>query len=413
MLRAFITGPLAIAVICSGSLSACTDDSCERTATCTPSAGGGGVGAGGTVGGGGTGGMPATGGAGGEGIGGQGGRGGREPAVLGAGSEHTCVGRPDGTTWCWGRGDSGQLGNGQVSNPAIPVQVQTSNQIVAIDGGPQHTCAVTAAGGVECWGSAANGRLGNGATVGNVSAPANVPNITGASAIGTGFAHTCTVAMNGSVWCWGDNQLGMLGDGSLMPASSPVQIGLAGATTIAAGAAHSCASLGVATVSCWGGNEFGELGKGDFSDSTAPVPANVMDISMVGARGVGTWALGQGGSLWHWGDDDINPIQQAGITDATAVAVGNGHRCVLHATGDVSCWGANANGESGNGTVGGGVSNPGPVALPTAARAIAAGNDHSCALLANDAVYCWGINDTGELGSSGGPSGMPVEVQFP
>jgi alpha-tubulin suppressor-like RCC1 family protein len=167
---------------------------------------------------------------------------------------------------------------------------------------------------VQCWGVGDHGQIGNGTTPLNQSTPAAVTATFGsADKLFAGSEHICVLA-SGAVWCWGDNQGGQLGDGTLQNRATPVQaVGLPGAaTSLALGAYHSCALLADGTVWCWGENEYGQLGDGTTSQRIAP--ARVVDLA-----------------------------------DVTAITSGSQFTCALTQTGAMRCWGANNGGQLGDG----------------------------------------------------------------
>src|SRR5262249_25541795 len=132
-------------------------------------------------------------------------------SALGAGVSHACAIRSDGTAWCWGSNDFGQLGDNTTTDRTSPVQATAPGmpKLTALAGGLEHTCELGAAGTVWCWGHNDKAQLGTGA--GETHIPVRIPNLTGATAIVAGDRHACAL-VNGSVMCWGDNGLGQIGD---------------------------------------------------------------------------------------------------------------------------------------------------------------------------------------------------------
>ena len=283
-------------------------------------------------------------------------------AEVHAGGYHTCAILVDGMVQCWGNNEYGQLGNGYQQEYTVPVAVRNLSAEL-ISGGGTHTCVKLAGGAVECWGANSSGQLGDGTTT-NAAIPVSVLSMTDAMKITTGGFHTCALLSNGVAQCWGDNRYGQLGDRTLTDRAIPVSVvdlGT-GVDSIVAGEFHTCALLVSGVVQCWGQNTNGELGDGTTTSSAAPV--TVMNL----ASGV------------------------------KAITAGGAHACALLITGMVQCWGQNAYGQLGDGTT---TFSPTPVTvmnLAGAAIAIAAGGSHTCAMLANGIVQCWGKNADGELG---------------
>jgi alpha-tubulin suppressor-like RCC1 family protein len=184
--------------------------------------------------------------------------------AIAAGGAHTCALTSGGALACWGSDDFGQLGDGDTTdqNTPMPVSLTSSESVTAtaIAAGASHSCALTGDGRIFCWGRGDRGQLGANAVTS--SPPSLVSGPPAATAIAAGAAHTCALTGDGHVWCWGANDVGQLGNGQESTfTGAPAEIGgLSGVTAIAAGAAHSCALRGDGSVWCWGTNQNGQLG---------------------------------------------------------------------------------------------------------------------------------------------------------
>jgi alpha-tubulin suppressor-like RCC1 family protein len=185
--------------------------------------------------------------------------------------------------------------------------------------------------------------------------------------ISAGSRHTCALIVDGGVKCWGDNAYGQIGDGSTADRLAAVDVvGLGSlATAVAAGGRHTCAIMEGGGVMCWGDNSKGQLGNG--STTSSPHPVSVQSLS-------GT---------------------------VTAISLGDMHTCVLLDSGGVKCWGRSDEGQLGNGTF-----SPNPNMFPvdvsglsSGVWAIAAGVNHTCAVLTTGYVKCWGSNNNGQIGN--------------
>jgi len=238
---------------------------------------------------------------------------------LGVGYQHACARDGAGAVHCWGANGEGQLGDGTTVDrvSAAPVPGVTAS---AIDAGWRHSCAITA-GGLVCWGSNASGECGHG--VASPSAdPAPVvgfPAGVGVAQIGLGAETSCARLVDGSVYCWGDNSRGSVGDGTTVDRSRATAVGgVSGATELAVGARHACAVVAGGAVRCWGRNLRGELGDGSSRDSSSAV--DVMGLP--------------------------EPVEHLAADSDTTCAVGR--------SGRVYCWGGDRDGELGDGPAGGG-----------------------------------------------------------
>ncbi len=294
----------------------------------------------------------------------------------------------------WGPNSSGQLGSNSFTDVSPPVAVDTSGAlagrtVTAINSGYVHTCAV-ADGRAFCWGSNYYGQLGSSTATTNSSVPVAV-NTSGVlagkavTAISGGGFHSCAVA-DGRAYCWGRNSSGQLGDNTTTDSSVPVAVNTAGVlagktvTAISVGSDHSCA-VAEGRAFCWGFNYHGQLGYNSTTNATVPVPVNTAGVL-------------------------------AGKT-VTAISAGWHHSCAV-AEGRAFCWGRNWSGQLGDNTT---TNATVPVAVNTTGvlggktvTAIDAGDFHTCAM-ADLQVYCWGENQSGQLGDrSTWDSSVPVTV---
>lgn len=314
--------------------------------------------------------------------------------------------REDGTVWACGRNNAGQLGDGTASDRNVLVRVAGLAEVVSAAAGAGHAVALRSDGTVWAWGRNGAGQLGDGTTT-NRHAPVQVVGpgdsgfLTEVIAVAAGGEHSLAIRSDGSIWAWGRNDSGQLGDGTAADRSAPVPVtGLPTVVAIAGGQGHSLALSADGTVYAWGGNSSGQLGDGTAADRYTPVqvvgPLGGGALSGVAALAAGashSVALRDNGTVWCWGDnicgqlgDDQacglvsrTPVQAAALTDAVAVACGRRHSLALGADGAARAWGENAHGQLGIGPAG---DRWAPTQLTAAGTlaSIAAGGDHSLGL---------------------------------
>jgi alpha-tubulin suppressor-like RCC1 family protein len=332
---------------------------------------------------------------------------------LDAGESHTCVVITDGELKCFGSNSSGQIGSGgtaslgdstaEMGDALIAVNLGTGRTVRAVSTGTVHTCVLLDDLSVKCFGEGDNGRLGYAsssdigrlaATMGDALVAVDLGTGRTARAIATGAAHSCAALDDGTVKCWGLNDDGQLGvgdtdargddPGEMGDALPAVQLNLADGvrvTGLVAGDAHTCALLSTGAVQCWGSGANGRLGSGD-ENSRGDEP---------GEMGTSLTAVDLG----------------SGRT-ARALAAGGSHTCALRDTNDVVCWGVGATGRLGIGSeddIGDAAGEMGsalvsvPLGTGRTALALSAGAAHTCAVLDDFSMKCWGSGGNGRLGT--------------
>ena len=288
-----------------------------------------------------------------------------------AGANHTCVLATDGTVWCWGDNGWGALGVSG-GTQADPVQVTLGATAVMIAAGGFATCAVLSDNSLKCWGRNNKGQLGNGTsgTIG-VTTPVYtsfVPAWFTVAHIEIGNTHSCAISAVGAAWCWGEFTNGRLGTTALSNAITPTATASLGGTAseVAAGGAHSCALLTSGTVSCFGNNNMGQLGQAlvTASSSTPTLVTLAATATHVTVGSQFTCAMLSTAAVHCFGDNANSqlgsgtsgaaretPDAVTGLTgNVVDVVAGTSHGCAVMSTGQVRCWGLNDFGQLGIGT---------------------------------------------------------------
>jgi cytochrome c peroxidase len=239
------------------------------------------------------------------------------------------------------------------------------------------------------------------------AAPA-APQLGAGPPLAVGDFHACDVIQGGGVQCWGENDHGVLGDGT------GVVKEIAHATSVAAGHMFSCASLADGSARCWGYGYFGQLGNGGHADSATPVAVSgLAGVASVAAGGDHACALLSDRTVSCWGQESSVPVAVLGLTGVARLAAGATHECAVVADGTVRCWGSNYFGQLGNGTTVDSPTTPVTVAGLAGVTAIATGEAHACAVANNGDVFCWGANVAGQLGNAAGAPHQAAPIPVP
>ena len=350
--------------------------------------------------------------------------------TLSAGQSHTCAIRDNGLVSCWGSGSSGKLGTGGQGDEMTPASTNslgTGRTAVAISSGHSHTCAILDNGAVSCWGYSSSQTASNNTYQYSPELTNSLGTGRTAVALSSGDYHTCAILNIGAVSCWGQNSKGQLGSGGTSNSNIPTLTYSFGtgrtAVALSSGDKYTCAILDNGSVSCWGWNANGQLGTGDTSNEN-PSPALTSSLGIgrtavaLSTGGSHTCAILDDGSVSCWGKnwygqlgdgtttDRLTPTQTSSLgTGRTAVAISTGysHTCVILDNGEVSCWGTGNRGQLGHG----GTSHQSSPTLTSSlgtgrtAVALSSGTTHTCAVLDNGSVSCWGNGLSGQLGSGG------------
>ena len=369
-------------------------------------------------------------------------------ASVATGGAHTCALTASGAAYCWGRGESGQLGvpvptttcmTDAGSFPCLktPGQVGGGLAFVQLAAGGAHTCGLTNDGSAYCWGSNRNGQLGDNSTA-TRNAPTLVATELKFASIDAGTQHTCALTREGTAYCWGSNGRGQIGDGTTNTRFAPVAV-TGGHTfrVIAAGGftvGHTCAVTTSGNAYCWGDNERGQLGTGTggFGDedlTSHPIPAPVSTeltfTAVTAGLGRHTCGFTDTGDAYCWGEntfgalgnesteDSSVPASVSGLYDFVQLVAGGfiGHTCGITAedTGFAYCWGENETGQVGDGSTFDRL-RPSAVAGGLTFTRLDAGFRHTCGSTSSG-LYCWGSGGAGQLGTnSTDRSAVPKKV---
>lgn len=341
----------------------------------------------------------------------------KEGGVSGAGGRfHAAIVLSDGTVGWVGQYDTQNLyiGGMDPDDQRYELKVLTlADDAVSVSSGDQHTLALLANGTVWAWGVNANGELGDGTNTTSMT-PVQVSGLTNVISIAADASTSVAVKSDGTVWAWGSNATGQLADGTTTPSNVPVQIvatGLANITKVAVGGDHVIARKNDGTVWAWGNNDMGQLVGGG---STVLLPTQISGLTNVSEIAAGTGfslALRTNGTVSSWGFNDYGqlglgdttlrttPVVVPGLVGVAQVTTGTAHSLVRLQDGTLRAWGNNELGQLGDGTF---INRVSPVAVwrVKAVQSVAAGFLHSLAVRSDGSVWTWGNNGNEQLAVS-------------
>ncbi|MBU1242755.1 hypothetical protein KKD52_01840 [Myxococcota bacterium] len=332
--------------------------------------------------------------------------------------EEACDGLEVGGATC---GSLGYAGGNLGCGSDCRYDVSACNPWLAVDAGNNHTCAIAADHSLWCWGDNQYGQLGTGDITDSLVPVAVSGMAANVIAVATGGGHTCAIKTGNSLWCWGRNQYGQLGIGSTTDKLTPTLVPSESFATIRLGSFFSCGIKTNGTVACWGLNASGQVG---LSDNNQHSPYTVGAVSgglAVGCGGQHACAVNSSGNGYCWGADYIGQLadgtisnsypHQVSIISAVDLALGETHTCYLSSSAGMFCAGENTSGQLGMGTIS---SQTSPVAVSgmvNSTRAIDADFKTTCAVKTDGSVRCWGLNDHGQLGTGTlSSSNIPAQV---
>jgi len=374
-------------------------------------------------------------------------------SAIATGTSHTCVLRTDGTVWCWGLNDVGELAssNGDQTTPSQVLRLPSGHLVTQISAAEVHSCALIDDNTVWCWGGNDSLQLGQcgasppasstkplevigyTASVSQPSMPTCNPTVPfTAKQITAGGEHNCAIGMDDNLYCWGENQTGAQGGQSGQDPAvfddvpGPLKVVFDGPVQVQAGDEYTCVLKDENSVWCFGSNSLGELGNGGTAESFAPINVTgISDASQLVMDDETACVVTRDGGLWCWGNADTgifgtdltdNVLKATRVASATtAYGGGTAETIFLPQTdGTLQVLGDNTLGQAGITGSATAISSPTQAEL-LEVQLLSAGGDHTCAVTTDGAIWCWGDNSHGQIGNgttSTTPTQIPTRVEW-
>jgi alpha-tubulin suppressor-like RCC1 family protein len=357
----------------------------------------------------------------------------RELLTVAAGRDFACGIAPLGRGYCWGEGASGKLGSppdsicaneaGIARDCAIAPKRHTGTvrTLTTLDAGDESACAIDTANLLYCWGRGSSGEIGNGAFGESIIPVAATVRSERFTAVSVGGAHACALNLEGRAFCWGNDRFGQLGDNRKINSSTPIPVvGPDGQearalrfSAISAGWAHTCAVEQLSgRAYCWGNNAQGQLGTNDVTDSEVPrLVDGALSFVKIAADSTHSCGVTTTQALYCWGSNAQGQLSGSSSESLTPVLIGSGYAdvtagadftCALSTGGEIRCFGSNSHGQlgRGEGNLRGERRDIAPVVGGLTWRSLSAGARHVCAIDTAGESWCWGTNEFGALGNA-------------
>lgn len=340
------------------------------------------------------------------------------PAVssVTAGAQHSCIVR-NGTVWCTGSNTRGQLGTGGTLR-AISFSPSLMTDAISVSAGGDTTCAVRNDATAWCWGRVPStlDLLPNPPRIVTADSlsPVQVP-LTNVRAIAVGARHSCATLVNDSVWCWGANTRGQLGDGTQIDSVVPVRAVINKVQSLDVGTEHTCAVRRTNSVWCWGSNSYHRLGLRASTPRLVPTYVPKVRASVVATGSAFTCIISLTERVQCWGRNQYGQLARTAgpsriaphitsVKKPLSLTAGNEFACAVTAAGTTWCWGRNRYSQLANGSVYA-KSQPQKVVASDGTGpviSVAAGDSHACGIATiGSSMWCWGLSVQGQLGDGG------------
>jgi alpha-tubulin suppressor-like RCC1 family protein len=355
-------------------------------------------------------------------------------SVVSAGAFHTCAINTGKSLYCWGFNGNGQVGDGTIGiERPSPTKVGSSGVWASVSAGGYHTCAISTGKSLYCWGFNFHGQVGDGNAPTDRLTPRKIGSSGVWAGVAAGGAHTCAISTGNSLYCWGDNAQGQVGDGNApTDRLTPRKVGSSGVWAgSAAGDSHTCAVTTGKSLYCWGLNGDGQVGDGTTDPRPSPTKVGSSGVwALADAGGGQTCAISTGKSLYCWGSniygaigdgttDDPRPFpKRIGASGAWARVSAGGesifsHTCATTTGNSLYCWGYNDSGQVGDGNAPTNRLSPKRIGSSGVWAGAGAGAYHSCAISIGKSLYCWGNNNSGQIGDGTIGADRPSPTKIP